>query len=95
MLLLSSLVLFFSALLLFYNKGHKTTNIYLGLFMFLFFLNYLTLYHYLVIFNDSKDILAVLFSIPIRGSAYLLGPLAYLYLKSIIQDNGPFNKFCS
>lgn len=99
MLLLSSLVLFFSALLLFYNKGHKTTNTYLGLFMFLFFLNYLTLYHYLVIFNDSKDLLAALFTFGrfilylIRGSAYLIGPLAYLYLKSIIQNNAPFNKY--
>jgi AraC-like DNA-binding protein len=99
MLLLSSLVLFFSALLLFYNKGHKTTNTYLGLFMFLFFLNYLTLYHYLVIFNDSKDLLAALFTFGrfilylIRGSAYLIGPLAYLYVKSIIQNNAPFNKY--
>ena len=61
--------------------------------MFLFFLNYLTLYHYLIIFNDSQDILAVLLCIPIRGSAYLVGPLAYLYVKSIIQDNSRFNKY--
>ena len=91
MLLLSGLGLFFSAVLLTYNKGYKTANLYLGL--FLFFLNYITLYHYLIVFSDSKTILAVLFSIPIRGSAYLLGPLAYLYLKSIIQDNARFNKY--
>ena len=91
MLLLSGLGLFFSAILLTYNKGYKTANLYLGL--FLFFLNYLTLYHYLIIFNDSQDILAVLLCIPIRGSAYLVGPLAYLYVKSIIQDNAQFNKY--
>lgn len=91
MLLLSGLGLFFSAILLTYNKGYKTANLYLGL--FLFFLNYLTLYHYLIIFNDSQDILAVLLCIPIRGSAYLVGPLAYLYVKSIIQDNARFNKY--
>ena len=91
MLLLSGLGLFFSAILLTYNKGYKTANLYLGL--FLFFLNYLTLYHYLIIFNDSQDILAVLLCIPIRGSAYLVGPLAYLYVKSIIQDNVQFNKY--
>jgi AraC-like DNA-binding protein len=91
MLLLSGLGLFFSAILLTYNKGYKTANLYLGL--FLFFLNYLTLYHYLIIFNDSQDILAVLLCIPIRGSAYLVGPLAYLYVKSIIQDNTQFNKY--
>jgi AraC-like DNA-binding protein len=91
MLLLSGLGLFFSAILLTYNKGYKTANLYLGL--FLFFLNYLALYHYLIIFNDSQDILAVLLCIPIRGSAYLVGPLAYLYVKSIIQDNVQFNKY--
>lgn len=91
MLLLSGLGLFFSAILLTYNKGYKTANLYLGL--FLFFLNYLTFYHYLIIFNDSQAILAVLLSIPIRGSAYLVGPLAYLYVKSIIQDNAQFNKY--
>ena len=91
MLLLSGLGLFFSAILLTYNKGYKTANLYLGL--FLFFLNYLALYHYLIIFNDSQDILAVLLSIPIRGSAYLIGPLAYLYVKSIIQDNAQFSKY--
>ena len=91
MLLLSGLGLFYSAILLTYNKGYKTANLYLGL--FLFFLNYLTLYHYLIIFNDSKDILAVLLCIPIRGSAYLVGPLAYLYVKSIIQDNSRFNRY--
>lgn len=91
MLLLSGLGLFFSAILLTYNKGYKTANLYLGL--FLFFLNYLALYHYLIIFNDSQDILAVLLCIPIRGSAYLVGPLAYLYVKSIIQDNAQFNKY--
>lgn len=91
MLLLSGLGLFFSAILLTYNKGYKTANLYLGL--FLFFLNYLALYHYLIIFNDSQDILAVLLSIPIRGSAYLVGPLAYLYVKSIIQDNAQFSKY--
>jgi AraC-like DNA-binding protein len=91
MLLLSGLGLFFSAILLTYNKGYKTANLYLGL--FLFFLNYLALYHYLIIFNDSQDILAVLLCIPIRGSAYLVGPLAYLYVKSIIQDNAQFSKY--
>jgi hypothetical protein len=91
MLLLSGLGLFFSAILLTYNKGYKTANLYLGL--FLFFLNYLALYHYLIIFNDSQDILAVLLCIPIIGSAYLVGPLAYLYVKSIIQDNAQFSKY--
>jgi AraC-like DNA-binding protein len=91
MLLLSGLGFFFSAILLTYNKGYKTANLYLGL--FLFFLNYLALYHYLIIFNDSQDILAVLLCIPIRGSAYLVGPLAYLYVKSIIQDDAQFNKY--
>jgi AraC-like DNA-binding protein len=91
MLLLSGLGLFFSGFLLFYNKGYKSANLYLSL--FLFFLNYVTFYHYLIVYNDSKTILAALLCIPIRGSAYLLGPLAYLYLRSLIQYNARFNKY--
>jgi len=91
MLLLSGLGLFFSGFLLFYNKGYKSANLYLSL--FLFFLNYVTFYHYLIVYNDSKTILAALLCIPIRGSAYLLGPLAYLYVRSLIQYNAQFNKY--
>ena len=90
MLVLSGLGIFFSALLLIYNKGYKSANIYLGLFLFTF--NFVTLSHYLYIFNQSKAVLAFMLSIPINASAYAIGPLAFLYVRSIIRDNAKFTK---
>ena len=91
MLLLSGIGLFFSAFLLVYNKGYKSANIYLGLFLFAF--NFVTLSHYLYIFNQSKVVLAFMLSIPINAPAYAIGPLAFLYVRSILRDNAKFTKY--
>ncbi|MFN9380702.1 MAG: helix-turn-helix domain-containing protein [Bacteroidota bacterium] len=91
MLVLSGIGIFFSALLLIYNKGYKSANIYLGLFLFSF--NFVTLSHYLYIFNQSKAVLAFILSIPINASAYVIGPLAFLYVRSILRDNAKFTKY--
>lgn len=91
MLLLSGIGLFFSAFLLVYNKGYKSANIYLGLFLFSF--NFVTLSHYQYLFNNSKAILALILSIPINASAYAIGPLAFLYVRSILRDNAKFTKY--
>ena len=91
MLVLSGLGILFSALLLIYNKGYKSANIYLGLFLFSF--NFVTLSHYLYIFNQSKAVIAFVLSIPINASAYAIGPLAFLYVRSIIRDNAKFTKY--
>jgi AraC-like DNA-binding protein len=79
-----------SFILLFYNRGYKTANIYLGL--FLFFLSFLTFSHYLYIFSNSVSELAILLSIPINSSFYIIGPLALLYVRSILTDNMDFKK---
>ena len=91
MLVLSGIGVFFSTLLLIYNKGYKSANIYLGLFLFSF--NFVTLSHYLYIFNQSKAVLAFMLSIPINASAYAIGPLAFLYVRSILRDNAKFTKY--
>ena len=91
MLVLSGIGIFFSSLLLIYNKGYKSANIYLGLFLFAF--NFVTLSHYLYIFNQSKVVLAFMLSIPINAPAYAIGPLAFLYVRSILRDNAKFTKF--
>ena len=54
MVLLSGLGIFFSILLLTYNKGYKSANIYLGLFLFSF--NIIALTHYFYAFNNSKEL---------------------------------------
>ena len=91
MLVLSGLGIFFSALLLIYNKGYKSANIYLGLFLFAF--NFVTLSHYLYLFNNSPVVIAFVLSIPLNASAYTIGPLAFLYVRSILRDNAKFTKY--
>lgn len=91
MFFLSGLGIFFSILLLFYNKGYKTANIYLGLFLLLF--NFITVSHYLYIFSNSREFIALVLSIPINASAYVIGPLAFFYVRSILTDNPKLTKY--
>ena len=90
MYLLSAFGIFFSALLIVYNKGYKSANIYLGLFLFLF--NFIILSHYLYLYNESNITIAFLLSIPINASAFAIGPLAFLYVRSILKDDTQFSK---
>ena len=91
MLVLNGIGIFLSILLLVYNKGYKSANVYLGLFLYLS--NLISLSLYLHIFSNSKAVLAFVMSIPINPSAYTLGPLAYLYVRSILRDNARFTKY--
>ena len=90
-LLLGGLGVFLSALLIFYNKGYRSANIYLGL--FLFFFNFIILSHYIYIFNQSAKVISFVLSIPINATAYAVGPLAFLYVRSILRDNAKLSKF--
>jgi AraC-like DNA-binding protein len=90
MYLLSAFGIFFSALLIIYNKGYKSANIYLGLFLFLF--NFIILSNYLFLYNESNVTIAFLLSIPINASAFAIGPLAFLYVRSILKDDTQFSK---
>ena len=80
-----------SFILLFYNGGYKTANVYLGL--FLFFLTFLTFSHYLYIFSSSVIELSILLSVPINSTLYLIGPFAYLYVRSILTYKNDFKKY--
>ena len=91
MLLLSGLGIFFSILLVVYNKGYKSANIYLGLFLFSF--NIITITHYFYIYSNSKEFLAFVLSVPLNGLAFAIGPLAFLYVRSVLTDNTYFTKF--
>jgi AraC-like DNA-binding protein len=90
MLLFSGLGMVFSILLLIYNKGYKSANIYLGLFLFSF--NIVILTHYFYIYSNSKELLAFVLSVPLNGLAFAIGPLAFLYVRSILTDNTFFTK---
>jgi AraC-like DNA-binding protein len=90
MTILFSIGIALSSILLFYNGGYKTANIYLGL--FLFFLTFLTFSHYLYIFSNSVSELVILLSVPINSTFYIIGPLAYLYVRSILTYKIDFKK---
>jgi AraC-like DNA-binding protein len=91
MLLLSVFSLIFSVLLLAYNKGYKSANIYLAMFLFLF--NLIILTNYLYFYSNSKTILAFLLCIPINPTSYLLGPLVFFYVRAILKNNIHFAKY--
>lgn len=90
-LLLGGLGVFLSALLIFYNKGYRSANIYLGL--FLFFFNFIILSHYIYIFSESAEVISFVLRVPINATAYAVGPLAFLYVRSILRDNAKLSKF--
>lgn len=91
MFLLSGFGIFFSILLLFYNRGYRSANLFLGLFLILF--NFVTLTHFIYVFNDSKVTVAFFLSIPLNASSYLIGPLAFFYVRSILKDDSYFTKY--
>jgi len=91
MFLLSGFGIFFSILLLFYNRGYRSANLFLGLFLILF--NFVTLSHFIYVFSDSKVTVAFFLSIPLNASSYLIGPLAFFYVRSILKDDSYFTKY--
>ena len=91
MIFLSFLGLFFTFVLFINNKGFNFANLYLAL--FLFFFNSFIFVNYLYIYIDSKIFFAYLLSIPFNGIAYLLGPLAFLYVRSTLKDSISFGKY--
>lgn len=74
-----------------YNKGYKSANIYLGLFLLGF--NIITLTHYFYIYNTSNEFLTFVLSVPLNGLAFAVGPLYFLYVRSVLTDNTYFTKF--
>ena len=77
--LLGGLGFFFSALVIFYNNGYRSANIYLGL--FLFFFNFIILSHYIYIFIESAEVISFVLLVPINSTAYAVGPLSFIFTK--------------
>ena len=91
MVFLSFLGLFFTFVLFYHNRGFKSSNIYLA--FFLFFYNLFIITNYLYIYIDSKVFIAYLLSIPFNAIGYLLGPFAFLYVRSTLKDCNSFGKY--
>ena len=75
--------LFLSLLTLFYNKGYRGANRYLS--GFLFFGSYFILaYSSVITTKDAR--LVVFFSMGSLSVYYLVGPMAFFYVRSILRD---------
>lgn len=73
-----------SVILFFYNGGYKKANAYLAIFLFLSSFFYFINYVYL--FSHSVNLIAVFLG-GFPALIYLTGPMAYLYVRSILRDD--------
>ena len=78
-----------SALLFFYNEGYNKANRYLAGFLFLSSLFYLI--QFVFIFSHSLKAITW-FAAGLPATVYLIGPFAYLYVRSILRDNTRLSK---
>lgn len=91
-LMLSMLGVFLSVILLYYHARKSDSAVYLSLF-FLGVSLYM-LYHYILVTSKSVAIVSyALLLIPVFGSIiYLIGPLLYWYVRSVLSDRTVFKK---
>ncbi len=80
-----------SLIVLFFNQGNKSINIYLG--FFLLAVNMSTITFFVYVFATSKYLIALLVSSPLIITIYLVGPFAYFYVRSILTDNPKLSKW--
>jgi len=83
-LFISIIGLSLSILILFFNKGYKSANFYLA--GFFFFISLYLLNNYIITFSKSTFLVAI-FITTIPSFFFLIGPLSYFYIRSIIRDN--------
>lgn len=81
--------MFLSILLSFYSKGYKSANVYLAGFLFLSSL--FIFIQFVFIFSHDLHLI-VWFVAGFPSLFYLIGPLAYLYVRSILRDNTKLSK---
>ena len=90
MIFLGGLGVTLALIVLFFNQGNKLANLYLGLFLLCF--NVFTLTHYIYLFLNSEYLIAILLSLPFNDTIYVVGPFAFLYARSILNDEAKFTK---
>jgi AraC-like DNA-binding protein len=88
-LFVSIIGLSLSILILFFNKGYKSANLYLA--GFFFFISLYLLNNYIFTFSKSTFLVAV-FITTIPTFFFLIGPLSYFYIRSIIRDNSKLSQ---
>lgn len=79
----------FSLFFLYYNAKKYKSSIYLGLFFFL-----ISLYgvnQYALLYSDSVVLVALIYS-NVTFLHYLIGPMLYFYIRSVIKDNSQLTR---
>ncbi len=92
LLSLSILGIFLSVILLVFNARRYASSVFLGLFFFL--ISLYGLYNYVLVRSQSEFFVKIfLFLIPILGTSfYLIGPVLFWYVRSVITDNHRLRK---
>jgi len=89
-LFISLLGLILSFLIFFYNKGYGNANMFLA--SFFFFISLYLLDTYIVLFSKSTFWVTIFITL-IPSFFYIIGPLSFLYVRSIIRDNTSLSLF--
>lgn len=89
LLYISLFGIFLSLLLLFFNGRNYLASIYLGLYFL--FVSIYGIIHYILLWSKSILLVAI-FTTNFGCFAYLIGPLSYLYIRSVITDNARLRK---
>ncbi|MCK9205087.1 MAG: helix-turn-helix domain-containing protein [Bacteroidales bacterium] len=89
LLFLSLTGIFLSVILLSFNARKYTSSIYLGLFFFL--VSMYGLIQYILVFSKSRLLVALVFVHPIF-LMYLVGPMLYWYVRSVLTDDSRLKK---
>jgi AraC-like DNA-binding protein len=74
--------------LLYYNKGYFTANKYLAAFMF--FASLYVLENFYFFYGETLEIV-IIFTM-VHSFFYLIGPFAFFYMRSILNDNSKLSK---
>lgn len=74
--------------ILYFNKGYHSANRYLA--FFLFFASLYVFENF--VFFYSTSLIRIAFATTTHAFFYLIGPFAFLYIRSILRDNSTLNK---
>jgi AraC-like DNA-binding protein len=89
LLFLSLTGIFLSTILLLFNARKYSSSIYLGLFFFL--VSIYGLIQYVLVFSKTPLLVALVFIHPVFLT-YLIGPMLYWYVRSVLNDDSRLKK---
>lgn len=89
LLYLSLLGLLLSVLLMYFNGRRFQSSIYLGAFFFL--VSTYALSHYVFVYAHSAFWISIMY-VHITFLAYLTGPMAFFYIRSLVRDNARLSR---